>query len=186
MLYPQTPQVLQMYQSELIPLDANTTASNNTAVGYHALGANTTGTDNTALGSQSLEANTTGASNSAFGRYALLNNTTASNNTAVGRSSLARNTTGANNTGVGYRALYVNTTASNNTAVGMQLFRRKHHRLLVITCSSRSVTAFHLQIHYRLQLEHVQLGTMLVLRLNTTASNNTAVGYTALSKHHRR
>jgi hypothetical protein len=101
-------------------LQANTTASNNTAVGYQAGYSNTTGTENQAFGAYALDANTTGNSNSAFGLNSLGANTTASNNAAYGVNSLRFNTTGAQNTAVGADALQSNTTASNNTAVGYQ------------------------------------------------------------------
>jgi hypothetical protein len=115
----------------------NTTASNNTAVGYQAGYSNTTGTAIDAFGSLALYSNSTGGSNVAVGRQALYSNTTASNNTAVGGASGYSNTTGSDNvfmgagtaffnttgsynTVLGRSALFSNTTASNNTAVGYQ------------------------------------------------------------------
>jgi len=67
------------------------------------MAANTTGTNNVAVGVLSLNANTTGSSNTAIGRRALQNNT-ASNNVALGQSALFYNTTGSFNTGLGYNA----------------------------------------------------------------------------------
>ena len=99
-------------------LDSNTTASNNTAVGYDALQANTTGADNTAVGSQAGDAITTGASNTLLGRNAGGAITTGNNNVAIGDVALDANTTASNNTAVGYEALTANTTGTQNTAVG--------------------------------------------------------------------
>jgi len=123
-------------------LQANTTASNNTAVGYQAGYSNTIG-NNDFFGYQAgfsiTTANgsaffgyiagkaTTASDNTAFGFAALTANTTGVMNTAVGggqagvvASSLGNNTTGSYNTAVGHQSLRANTTASNNTAVGYQ------------------------------------------------------------------
>jgi trimeric autotransporter adhesin len=56
-------------------LQENTTADNNTAVGYYALQANTTGTQNVAMGSYALDANTTGSYNVAIGYASIIKNT---------------------------------------------------------------------------------------------------------------
>jgi trimeric autotransporter adhesin len=101
-------------------LGANTTASNNTAVGNDALAANTTGTEGVAVGASALAANTTGNSNTAVGINALVTNTEGTENVANGGYSLRYNTTGSYNTANGFQALQGNTTASNNTAVGYQ------------------------------------------------------------------
>ena len=101
------------YQS----LYANTTGTQNTAVGAAALDANTTASYNTALGYAALGANT-GASNVAVGRYAMLTNTAGQENTAVGRDALRLNTTGSENTAVGFSALYAHTTGHYNSALG--------------------------------------------------------------------
>ena len=98
--------------------DAQTTASNNTAVGYQALTAATTGANNTSIGMNSMAANTTGGSNVAVGGSALGANTTASNNTAVGNDALTANTTGTENVAVGANALEAVTTGYENIGVG--------------------------------------------------------------------
>jgi hypothetical protein len=86
-------------------------------VGYSALAANTTGTENVALGQNSLTANTTGSYNTAIGRGALAVNTTASNITVVGfRAGI--NSTGAQNTFIGADSGGSNTTGNLNTFVG--------------------------------------------------------------------
>jgi hypothetical protein len=50
-------------------LQSNTTASNNTQVGYNTLGANTTGTGNTAVGEGGGSLMTTGSKNTILGRF---------------------------------------------------------------------------------------------------------------------
>ena len=102
---------------------ANTTADNNTAVGYNALASNTTGLSNTAVGSGALDATIGGSNNAAVGTAALGANTTGNNNVAMGSLALDANTEGASNCGFGLHALGANTTASNNTAVGQQAGR---------------------------------------------------------------
>lgn len=79
---------------------SQTTANDNTAMGYHALNATTSGGSNSAFGWQSLLACTTGANNGAFGQTALRSLTTGTNNYAFG-GSLSNVTTGIGNTAVG-------------------------------------------------------------------------------------
>ena len=84
---------------------------------------NTTASDNTAVGYQSGYSNTTGGANISVGRGAGFSTTTGNNNTAMGYLSLANNTTAGNNTAVGYQSLYshVNSDAnSQNTALGFK------------------------------------------------------------------
>jgi len=80
----------------------NTTASNNTAVGYQAAYTNTTGNSLTAIGGGALYYNTTGIQNTAVGLFSMYDNTTGSYNAAIGQSSLENNTTGISNTALGY------------------------------------------------------------------------------------
>jgi hypothetical protein len=98
-------------------LDANTLASDNTAVGFNALRTTTTNGANTAVGSYALELNT-GQQNTALGWSALLDNGSGSYNAAFGSLALNNNTTGGGNTAAGYQALQNITTGSNNVAVG--------------------------------------------------------------------
>jgi hypothetical protein len=116
----------------------NTTASNNTAVGYQALYSNTTGTPNTAVGYQAGYSVTTNGPITALGYqagksynaaddwgsvfvgYLAGTVSTGKDNIVVGGSALAANTSGAFNTAIGAAALKLNTTASENTAVGYQ------------------------------------------------------------------
>jgi hypothetical protein len=101
-------------------LFSNTTASNNTAVGYQAGYTNTTGTGLIAIGQAALYNNTTAYNNTAIGQASLYANTTGLSNTGVGHTTLRFNTTGSSNVAMGQEALTSNTTASNNTAVGYQ------------------------------------------------------------------
>jgi hypothetical protein len=107
-----------------LALTANTTASNNTAVGYLALGSNTTGTLNTAFGVNALRTSSTGNYNTAMGRHALYANTTGNYNTAYGIDAGATNTTGEFNLTLGTDAGLGNspsgsiTTASNRICLG--------------------------------------------------------------------
>jgi hypothetical protein len=70
-------------------LDANTTASNNTAIGTDALGANTTGAGNTALGHDAGVNLTTGSNNTCIGDGASATSATAANEITLGNSSIA-------------------------------------------------------------------------------------------------
>ena len=99
-------------------LKANTTGSENVAIGVNALLSNTTAAENTAIGVNAMYANTTGGDNVALGHNALDANTTASNNTAVGKAALTANTTGTDNVGLGAETLLGNVTGSANTALG--------------------------------------------------------------------
>ena len=81
----------------------------------YSLYANTTGTNNTAIGYYSLAGNTTGAQNTAQGMYSLYSNTTGTQNTAVGnragryQSDDSTNPSGSNSVYIGY-----NTKASGS------------------------------------------------------------------------
>jgi len=99
-------------------LRLNTTASNNTAVGYQAVYTNTTGTQLVAVGQGAMYSNTTGNYNSAVGQDAMYSNTTGAENTALGRAALKFNTTGSDNVAVGYNAGNSITTGGSNTIVG--------------------------------------------------------------------
>jgi hypothetical protein len=98
-------------------LRLNTTASNNTAVGYQA-GYNNTSGSNTQIGYKASFANTTGGGQVSVGYLALTANTTGDFNTALGASALTAHTTGSQNTALGYQAGLQLTTGSNNTFLG--------------------------------------------------------------------
>jgi len=98
-------------------LDANTTASNNVAVGYGSLSANTTGGTSVAVGTSAAAAQTTGHKNTAVGHEALKANQTTQCNTAIGAGALEVNVQG-DNTAVGVTSLVANTDGYQNTAYG--------------------------------------------------------------------
>jgi hypothetical protein len=102
-------------------LGGNTTANYNTAVGTQAMIANTTGTENVALGAFALDANTTANQNTAVGYQSLTSNTTGVGNTALGLGAAKSVSTGSTNTAIGYQALQdttPTTTGSNNVGIG--------------------------------------------------------------------
>jgi hypothetical protein len=134
-------------------LYSNVSGISLTAVGYQALNLNT-GSYNTAVGEQALQNNTTGGFNAAFGTWALKANTTASYNSAFGQASLYVNTTGVNNSAYGNGSLFSNTTGGNNTSIG--------RASMFSNISGGSNVAVGVNSLY-----------------NSTASNNTAVGYQA-------
>ena len=98
-------------------LDANTTASSNTAVGYAALGDLTTASECTAVGDRAGQNVTTGVKGTFIGYNAGGNITDASHNIAIGRHALVTNASGAYNTAVGTDSLNT-ATGTQNTAVG--------------------------------------------------------------------
>jgi Phage Tail Collar Domain len=182
-------------------LAQNTSGAGNTAMGASALSGTTTGIDNTAVGNGALFFNSIGNSNAAFGNAALSNSsnasgntaigagslqftTTGNGNTAVGRTSLSANTTGGANTAVGSRALF-NNTASNNTAMGNDaLFTNTsagdNAAFGVLSLSANTgaqntgLGAYSLQSNTT-GADNAGVGNSVLL-LNTTGSQNTAVG----------
>jgi uncharacterized coiled-coil protein SlyX len=86
----------------------NSTAFNNTAVGYQALMNETGGGVNTAFGYQALLKDINGSENTAIGNSALASNVSGMYNTALGGASLGDNVGGGSNTAVGYNALGFN------------------------------------------------------------------------------
>ncbi len=97
---------------------AGGTGSENTSVGYDALGENPSGSYNSAFGYYALVNDTTGNYNAAFGQGALLQNTTGGSNAATGAGALGNNIGGALNVADGTAALNANTSGSENTGVG--------------------------------------------------------------------
>jgi hypothetical protein len=185
-------------------LNANTTASNNTAIGFQSLLANTTGSPVTAVGAGALTSNTTGSYNVGVGWQALETNSVGSFNVAVGDRALISNTTASNNTAVGYQAAY-NSTQNNQTAVGFQALLSATtggevalgaYSLTSVTtgvrntglgtaagqgtttASDNTFVGYHSAYANTTGASNTAIGTQ-ALRLNTTANNNTAVGYQA-------
>jgi hypothetical protein len=104
-------------------LAANTTASNNTAVGIDSLRFATTGGGNVGVGLNAGLSITTGSNNTAVGSYALNSTTTATDSCAFGNYALGSNTTGLYNVGIGQDAgnfVVANTTGSNNVFIGFR------------------------------------------------------------------
>jgi len=97
---------------------ANTTGSNNTAIGISALRENTTASNNTAVGYQALFANTSGYNNTAVGYQSLTLNTTGYLNTAIGYQAGDNITTGADNVCVGRKAILAAATDNNAVVIG--------------------------------------------------------------------
>tara|TARA_B110000208_G_C11755494_1_gene425033 strand:+ start:28 stop:1842 length:1815 start_codon:yes stop_codon:yes gene_type:complete len=105
--------------AEVAAIDASGfVISENTTLGFNALGNLTTGATNTAIGANALSSNTEGSHNTSIGRGSLPNNTLGNYNTASGYQSLQSNTEGDNNTASGTSALYSNLTGYRNTAFG--------------------------------------------------------------------
>jgi hypothetical protein len=143
------------FSAGLGALPPATTGANDTAVGDGALQVNTTGYQNTAVGSAALAANTTGYFNTASGYEALYSNTTGTLNTANGVLALFGNTTGIQNTAVGSLALKSN-NGSGNTAIG-------------------NIAMWNISGSY-----NTAVGGNTLLNY-ASGSNNTAIGYAALS-----
>lgn len=94
-------------------------SGHNSSVIYsqNGLQANTTGTANSGVGYNSLMLNTTGSSNTAMGYSCLFNNTTGSYNTGIGVVALSENTTGTGNIGIGLSS-YRYSNANYQTGIG--------------------------------------------------------------------
>jgi hypothetical protein len=95
----------------------NTTANDNTFVGYYAGFYDSTGSYNTFLGTRA-GLNTTGTSNTFIGHYTGYDNTGGNYNTFVGRYAGLNNTTGSTNVYVGYVSGYNNITGGGNVFIG--------------------------------------------------------------------
>jgi hypothetical protein len=140
-------------------LNANTTGGNNVAVGFEAMLTGTVSEFNVAIGSAALRTfNNAGANtgrNTAVGYQAMTGTTSGSYNTAMGYQTLDANTAGQLNTAIGYAAMPNSTTASNNTAVGYDALDQ--------LSTANNNTAYGYQS----------------LALVTTGGNNTAIGFQA-------
>jgi hypothetical protein len=151
-------------------LNANTTGSGVTAIGYQSLYSNTTAS-NTAVGTQAGYSNTSGGI-TAVGYRAGYNNTSGTNLTALGFESSFSNVTSTGNTSIGFQALYAN-TAANNTAIG--------DRSLTATTTGTANTAIG-SLSMRSNVDggvNVALGVSSLFS-NISGNNNIAVGYQSL------
>jgi hypothetical protein len=153
----------------------NSTAANNTGLGFRAGGQLTTGFSNTFVGQNAGLLTNTGSNNVALGSNALMVNAGGHSNVAIGTSSLSSMTSGSNNTAVGNSALTSN-TASDNTALGSSALQN--------TTSGSGNTAVGRRAA---QLNNTGSANSALgqeaLRDNTSGDNNTAVGHLALSKN---
>ena len=157
-------------------LKDNTTASNNTAVGYRA-GTSANGADGLAfLGTFAGRDTTTGSAGTAVGYAALIQNTTGANNTSIGYQSLFSNTTASNNTAVGYQAGYSNTTGTNLVAIGESALRANTTAIDNIAIGVASLLSC-TTANY-----NVAIGTSALRNVITTAAN-VAIGYQALQNN---
>jgi len=124
-------------------LMANTSGTQNTAMGYQALTANQGGSYNTAMGFQALDTLNGGDRNVAVGREACRDQASGDNNTGIGTEALKVNSsgientavgsyssnsvTGSYNTSIGYRSLKGNTSGYSNVAVGSYCMDNNTH-----------------------------------------------------------
>jgi len=100
-------------------LDASTTGSSNTAVGYGALTNSTTAGNNVAIGADCAAAITTGTGNVHIGTDAAKAMTTGSYSVAIGQFALDAATTQQGSVAIGYAALGQDSSSlGRNTAVG--------------------------------------------------------------------
>jgi len=113
-------------------LTANTTQSNNVAVGFHSMEDASTNIS-TAVGVNSLEScsgdrnvgvgvntlmSSAGQDNTAVGSYALQSATSGNYNVALGYAALGQSLSGNNNTAIGSEALVINYPFSNSAGLG--------------------------------------------------------------------
>jgi hypothetical protein len=181
-------------------LNANTTGSFNTAVGYNAAILTTSG-GVTAFGSGVLAANTTGNANTGLGGYdatvgiygALSSNTTGSYNIAVGTGALRSNTTASNNTAVGYQAGYTSSVGLRQSYFGSQAgYYMTDENTSVgyraLYGASGSTGYYNVAVgRYALNVlttgqSNVAIGDN-ALQAHTSGIENTAVGYQALNSN---
>ena len=132
-----------------------------------------TNTYNVAFGSNVLSANTTGINNTGIGSDALVLNTTGNVNTAIGTGALYSNTTGNYNLALGSDTLASNTTGASNTATGTQ-------SLVFNETGSFNTALGHFSLYENTASNNTAVGYS-ALRANTIATNNTALGNLALT-----
>ena len=154
-------------------LSLNSTAPDNTAVGYHALYSTTTSGANVAVGSEALSSNVTGGKNIALGNLALGNNTAGGGNIAAGFVALGSNTTGAENIAIGSAALGDNTTGSYNIAIGSVPFQYNVDSSFNIALGTNTLNA-HTSGEDNVAIGHFAMDS------DNNGQNNTAVGDSAL------
>ena len=179
-------------------LQSQTSGNSNTGIGYAAGNLITTTSQNTAIGARSMEFSTGVSNNTGVGygtlRYVVGSNnigvgksaypgivggtSTGTDNMAIGNDNLTSNTTGSQNTTIGNSSMYFNTTGSQNIAIGQ-------FTLYNSTTRSANVAIGHEALRYVDIDFQTAIGTA-ALRGSTTVANNTgtnnsAIGYFALS-----
>lgn len=102
-----------------VKTNANSSGTDNLAIGRSVMNANNGGVQNTAVGALAMFANNSGSYNTALGANALYANSTGTYNVGIGYEALSSNTSGVYNVGAGYRALYSNTNGTYNVGLGM-------------------------------------------------------------------
>lgn len=150
---------------------ANSSAQQDTAVGYEALKYNTSGEANTAVGYNALGNSTTAGANTAVGWFALayhngMSNTALGYEALKGIPSTSTFGTGIRNTGVGEEAGRRITTGDENTAVGFASLGAGDHN------DEKAVTGD----------KNTAVGAWSMNTI-TTGSGNTAIGYNSLSSN---
>ena len=98
-------------------LTANTTGTQNVAIGNGALSSSVSTNSSTCVGFEAGKVSTEGSC-TAFGWKALVNNTSATLNAGFGRDALGSATTGGNNSGIGFACGYSVTSGTNNSFLG--------------------------------------------------------------------
>ena len=106
------------FQSVALGNGASSVGTQNTAVGYNALGKISNGVGNTAFGAGALASNGDGGNNVAVGLGALSHNASGSANIAIGTNSLLNNGIMSGNVAIGFESMFTSVGGENNTAIG--------------------------------------------------------------------
>lgn len=131
-----------------------TSGANNTSIGFWSAVNLTTGSNNTSLGSYANGGVSTTSENTAIGNGANGNTNSGINNTMIGNTAGPSITSGSDNVAIGRRSLYRNTSGSYNAIIGG---------------TGNSSGSY-------VQANNTGIGGLQGL---TTASSNTALGYSA-------
>jgi hypothetical protein len=155
--------------------------TDNTAIGYQALGFDSTGSRNTAIGSQAMGPNPTsylitGNQNTATGFQAMYSEKNGLNNVANGAYALFSNTSGNNNIGIGYLAQLNNQTGENNIGIGSSALDGNKTGTDNIAIGSRALDSSDQAA------DNTAIGSNAMSN-STTGSQNTAIGSHALYGH---
>lgn len=107
-----------VYLGEAAGSNSDTSALNNTALGFYAMQFNSKGDHNVALGYRALYSADSSINNIAIGSLALGNGTNNSNNVAIGRSSMFQNSSGNDNVSIGTSSGTFNREGRRNINIG--------------------------------------------------------------------